>query len=294
MTEYPERVEWRVVVAAGVELAEHPIWDDVDDSLLWVDVLGGNVHRSGSANPSWTGHLGAVVGAIGLRRGGGLVAAVDQEFAFLDAGGRPDRDRLPAPVPAGARFNDAACDPGGRFLAGTAALDGTSAIGQLLQLHRDGRIDMLLEDLVESNGLDWSIDGKTLYFVDSGDPCIRRYDYDSETGRLGARRADLATFSELEGMPDGLTVDSDGDVWVALWQGGAIRRYASDGRLLACLSVPVSRPTCPGFGGPELDRLYLTSGWEGMSADERQAEPWAGYVLSAEVQATGRPAYRFG
>jgi len=294
VTENPEQVQWRVDVSAGVELAEHPIWDDATDTLVWVDVLGGNVHRTGSTEYAWSAHLGAVVGAAGLRRGGGLIVAVDEEFAFLDAAGRPDRDRVRAPVGVGTRFNDAACDPGGRFLAGTAALDGTSSVAQLLQLQPDGRIDVLLEGLVESNGLDWSSDGTTLYFVDSGDPCIRRYDYDVQTGRLGPRRADLATFSQLEGVPDGLTVDSEGDVWVALWQGGVVRRYASDGRLRASLAAPVSQPTCPGFGGSKRDRLYLASGWEGMSAEARLVEPLAGCVLSADVQATGRPAYRFG
>ncbi len=147
---------------------------------------------------------------------------------------------------------------------------------------------------MESNGLDWSADGETLYFVDSGEPCIRCYDYDAETGRIGARRGDLAAFSGPDGVPDGLTVDADGTVWVAMWQGSALRRYAPDGRLLACLSVPVSQPTCPGFGGPGLDCLYLTTAWEGMSAEARQIEPWAGHLLSADVGAIGRPPYRFG
>ncbi len=294
MTQNPEPVQWRVEVGVGVELAEHPVWDDASGSLVWVDVLSGDVHRLSPGGHDWASHLGAVVGAAGLRRGAGLVVAVDEEFAFLDASGKPDRDRVSAPVGVGTRFNDASCDPGGRFLAGTAALDGTSPIAQLMQLHPDGRIDVLLDGLVESNGLDWSTDGTTLYFVDSGDPCIRRYDYDAPTGRLGHRRADLATFSQLEGVPDGLTVDSDGDVWVALWQGGTIRHYAPDGVLRASFAVPVSQPTCAGFGGSKRDRLYLASAWEGMSAEARLAEPLAGCILSADVQATGRPAYRFG
>jgi sugar lactone lactonase YvrE len=287
-------ISWEVAAASGCELAEHPLWDGNDDSLVWVDVLSGSVHRLERSGSYHVSRLGSNVGAVGLRHDGGLVACVDDQFFFLDVAGRPDRAPLSAPLLEGSRFNDAACDPAGRFLAGTAALDGVSALGRLLQLHSDGTIKVLLEDLAESNGMGWSPDGGTFYFVDSGDPRIRRYDYKIESGRIGARRGDLTAFAGTDGVPDGLTVDADGAVWVAMWQGSALRRYASDGQLLAHLPLPVSRPTCPGFGGPALDRLYVTTAWEGMNSTEREAEPWAGHVLSAQVGAQGRPAYRFG
>ncbi|MDI1343771.1 MAG: SMP-30/gluconolactonase/LRE family protein, partial [Pseudolabrys sp.] len=143
MTDTHSPVDWRVEVAAGVELGEHPIWDDAADCLHWVDVLGGTAHRVHAGGETSSLHLGEVLGAVGLRRHGGMIAATDQNFAFRDAHGVIDRDPIAAPVPVGMRFNDAASDPAGRFLAGIVSQSGDS-LGQLIQLHTDGHIEVLL------------------------------------------------------------------------------------------------------------------------------------------------------
>ena len=292
MTDAPSPVQWRVEVAAGVELGEHPIWDDAAECLNWVDVLGGTVHRLHVGGETSSLRLGDVLGAVGLRMHGGIIAATDQHFAFRDARGVIDRDPIAAPVPAGMRFNDAASDPAGRFLAGIVSQAGDS-MGHLIQLHADGHIEVVLEELVESNGLAWSLDGATLYFVDSGEQCIRRYDYEGETGKIGPRRANVIEFPEGEGTPDGLVVDAEGAVWVAMWQGASVKRISPTGAVLCHLGLSVSQPTCAGFGGYSLDRLYVTSAWEGMSGDERNAEPGAGDLLSANIGVRGMPAHRF-
>ena len=286
------RGAWSVALAAGCELAERPVWDEHDQSLVWVDILGGSAHRLSSGGGDSAIAVGAPLGAAGLRHGGGLILASAGALVFLDAAGRCDREPIAAALPAGVRFNDGACDPAGRFLVGTTSLDGQRERGALLAVWPDGHIDVLLEGVTESNGLCWSPDGGTLYYVDSGEQHIRAYAYDVGTGRLGARR-DVVRIDDADGVPDGLAIDRSGAIWVALWEGSAVRRYAADGRRLAHLPLPVSRPTCPGFGGGELDRLFVTSAWEGMTPAGRAGERWAGHILVCDPGVSGMPANRF-
>jgi len=291
---------WRVVVAAGCELGEHPVWDAASGTVVWVDLPAGAVHRStppASYGEGW--HDGSVVvageiGVVALRADGGLIAAADSAFLRLDASGRPDGDPFPVDLPAGASFNDGACDPAGRFLAGTTSAADRPGNGVLWSLDPSGSITTLLEGIVESNGLGWSLDGSVLYYVDSGEPVVRRYSYDCADGSLGPRLADLAVVQDGGGVPDGLVVDADGAVWVALWEGGAVRQYAADGTLLAHLHVPVSLPTCPGFAGADLDQLVVTSAWQGLAPAVRADQPWAGHLLVAPVSVRGLLPHRFG
>ena len=198
-------------------------------------------------------------------------------------------------MPADARFNDGACDPAGRFWAGTVTVDVRPGAGALYRLDPDCSVSLVLDGVTESNGLAWSLDGGTFYFIDSGEPepRIRAFACDLATGELG-RAADLVRFPGGGPVPDGLVVDAEGSLWVAIWGGGQVHRYAPDGELLAVLPVPVSQPTCPAFGGPGLDELYLTTAWEGMTAGQRATEPLAGHVLRATPGARGHPGYSFG
>jgi sugar lactone lactonase YvrE len=283
---------WSVALAAGCELAERPVWDEHDQSLVWVDILGGSAHRLSPGGDDTAIPVGAPLGAAGLRHGGGLILASAGALVFLDAAGRADREPIDAGLPSGVRFNDGACDPAGRFLVGTSSLDGRRERGALLAVSPDGHIEVLLDGVTESNGLCWSPDGGTLYYVDSGEQHIRAYAYDVGTGRLGARR-DIVRIDDADGVPDGLAIDRSGAIWVALWEGWAVRRYAADGRQLAHLPLPVSRPTCPGFGAGALDRLFVTSAWEGMTPAGREGERWAGHVLVCEPGVSGMTTYRF-
>ena len=283
---------WSVALAAGCELAERPVWDERDRSLIWVDVLAGSAHRLSPGGDDAAIPVGAPLGAAGLRRGGGLILASAGALVFLDAAGQADREPIDADLPSGVRFNDGACDPAGRFLVGTSSLNGQRERGALLAVWPDGHIELLLDGVTESNGLCWSPDGGTLYYVDSGEQQIRAYAYDVATGRLGARR-DLVRIDDADGIPDGLAIDRTGAIWVALWEGWAVRRYAADGRQLAHLPLPVSRPTCPGFGAAQLDRLFVTSAWEGMTPAGRADEPWAGHILASDPGVSGMTTHRF-
>lgn len=303
---------WSVALPAGVELGERPVWDDATGTLVWVDILAGDLHRT-RFGPDGTGtgedhvvHLGAVLGTAGLRAGGGVVAAVtfadpaDSALLLLDVAGRPDADPIPLPLPAGVQFNDGVADPAGGFVVGTADAAMAPGRGSLYRVDPSGRVDLLLDGITESNGLAWSPDAGTLYYVDSGEPTIRCYDWDPATGRLGARRADLITLPDGAGCPDGLVVDAAGTVWAALWEGSAVQRRSPGGALLAELPVPATLPTCSGFGplGGERSLLYLTTARLDLAADARAAQPWAGHVLVADVTALpgarGLAPYRFG
>jgi len=196
--------------------------------------------------------------------------------------------RRPPGMLADIRFNDGACDPVGRFWAGTVAGDRRAGAGALYRLDPSGEMAVVLDGVTESNGLGWSPDGGTFYFIDSGEPRprIRAFPCDLAAGTLGAPR-DLVQPPPEQGIPDGLMVDAAGCVWVAFWGGHAVRRYSPAGELLAELPVPVSQPSCPALGGPDLADLYVTTAWEDMTQEQRAAEPLAGHLLRARANGAG-------
>jgi sugar lactone lactonase YvrE len=283
---------WEVAYRDDAEVAERPLWDAATGSLVWVDITGGLVHRLEIPGRHSKVAVSAPVGAAALRSRGGLVIAHDSELLFVAPDGTPGRAAVPFSHPPNIRFNDGACDPAGRFLIGTSSTDGRSGQGALYSVASDGNVTELLSDVTESNGLAWSLDGQTMYYVDSAHPEIRRYRYDAATGRLG-KAGVLRSFGDDEGQPDGLVVDADGAIWAAMWEGWAVCRISPAGEVLERIATPVSRPTCPAFGGSRLDQLYLTTGWQGMPQDERSNEPLAGSVLVAAPGARGMQPFRF-
>lgn len=289
-------IGWETALPAGAELGEHPFWDDRARALVWVDVLAGRVHRfTPGISDEVVIDLGVPVGAAAPAEGGGFVLAAADGFRRVHADGRPAWGPLrPDGMPEDARFNDGACDPQGRFFAGTVTTGLRPEAGALYRLDPDGTIRTVLESVTESNGISWSPAGSTLYYVDSGElaPRIRAFPFDGDAGKLGASR-DLVVFDPGNVVPDGLAVDAEGCIWVAMWGGSEVRRYDSDGRLLERHPLPVGRVTCPGFGGDDLEDLYVTTGWEGMSAAERQAEPLAGHLFRMRLGVRGLPAYLF-
>jgi sugar lactone lactonase YvrE len=284
-----------ILVDAHATLGEGPVWDDQQQRLLWVDILPGLVHRFDPA----TGRddifrAGKPVGAAGLRADGGLVMAVEDGFALLDRDWqRPDQVAVIEHTGPRARFNDGKCDPAGRFLAGTMAYDLTPGAGSLYRLDPDRSVTMLLPHVTISNGLCWTGDGTTLYYIDSPTQGIDAFDYDAGTGQPVNRRR-VAEIPRGAGMPDGMTIDADGCLWVALYGGSAVRRYTPAGKLDATVSFPAANITCPVFGGPGFGVLYVTSARDGLDEAKLAAQPHAGAVFAADVGTSGLPATRFG
>jgi pyruvate/2-oxoglutarate dehydrogenase complex dihydrolipoamide dehydrogenase (E3) component/sugar lactone lactonase YvrE len=277
-------------------LGEGVRWDARYNELLRVDLLDGLVFRdrlnnSGELVHVRTYHVPGTVGALAPVHGDdGWVLAAGQGFAYL----RPDGDLrlLSEVVPAGARMNDAACDPQGRFWAGTTADDHHAGGGALYRMDGTGRTEEVLSGLSISNGLGWSPDGTTMYLVDSGPRVIYAFDFDQDRGAISGKRV-LVTVPEEMGTPDGMTVDAAGDLWVAMYGGCRINRYSPDGALRQTLPIPAEQCTCCAFAGPELKWLYVTTATEYWSEEQRRLEPTAGVVYRLPTDATGRPAEPF-
>jgi sugar lactone lactonase YvrE len=276
------------------ELGEGVRWDARHDELLRVDILRGRVHRdrvdsNGGLVPVRTYEVGGLVGAVTPIDGDdGWLLARDRGFAHLALDGSVRQ--IAEVAPPGVRMNDAACDPQGRFWAGTMSSEPGGAT--LYRLDRHGAVEPMLDDLTVSNGLGWSPDGRTMYHADSGPRLVRAFDFDAERGTISHPRV-LLDLDDADGAPDGLTVDVIGDLWIAIWGAGQVRRYAPDGTLHEVLEVPTPETTCCAFGGPELRRLYVTTATEHWTDERRRAEPGAGLVYRFDTAVSGPPAEPF-
>jgi sugar lactone lactonase YvrE len=222
------------------------------------------------------------------RRGGGAVIGVERGFALEGADGT--LTRLPELWGAdhGVRMNDGGCDPNGRFYCGSMAYDKTTGAGALYRLDPDGSTAVVLEGVTISNGLEWSPDGVLAYYTDTATQQVAVFDFDEASGLTGRRT--FVSIPEEDGAPDGLTVDAQGGVWIALNQGGEVRRYTPAGVLDAKVEVPVRGVTACAFGGPALDELFITTSREGLAPGD---EPRAGSLFRAAVGVRGRPVREF-
>jgi sugar lactone lactonase YvrE len=246
---------------------EGPVWFGEPGVLHFVDMLAGDVLRL-AADGTLTErlHVGSVAAALRPRAGGGLVLGVERGFALVEPDGRittlPEVWTDPS-----VRMNEGACDPTGAFYCGSMAYDYTRGAGHLYRLDPSGDVTAVLDSISCSNGLGWSPDHDVAYYVDS---FTHRIDvFDQEGPKLAGRRT-FVDLSEVEGLPDGLTVDAEGGVWVAFYGGSAIRRYRPDGVLDALVTVPASRVTSCTFGGVDLGDLFVTTSREGLADDEER------------------------
>ena len=263
------------------QLGEGIRWDARRDEMLAVDILAGRVARGrvrddGSLERVRVYQLPWTVGMIAPVEGDdGWLLGAGRGFVYLAPDGT---QRTIAEVsPAGTRMNDGACDPQGRFWGGTLADDHHEGGGALYRLDRTGRTELMLDGLTISNGIGWSPDGRTMYLVDSGPRVIHAFAFDGDRGTISDGRI-LVTVPEDVGAPDGMTVDAAGDLWVAIYGGGRVNRYAPDGSLRKAYPIPARECTCCAFGGPGLNRLFVTTATEGWTDEQRRADPAAGLV----------------
>ncbi|HZF89660.1 SMP-30/gluconolactonase/LRE family protein [Streptomyces sp.] len=282
---------YEVAVRAEATLGEGPTWDAAGDRLLWIDILGSRVHTYEPATGRRTVRTTEQhVGAVKPRAGGGLVLNLRDGVALLDPDGA-FRWLHHEPVP-GRRANDAAVAPDGALWAGTMRYDEAPGGGTLSRLTGDGTVDVVLDDVAVSNGTGWSPDGRLMYYIDTPTRRVDVFDVldvlDVAGGRVGNRRT-LAEIEEGAGFPDGLTVDAEGCVWVALWDGGAIRRYTPGGELDRVIELPTPRVTACAFGGTDLRDLYVTTARVGLPAPH----PLSGslLVIPGAGQGLAQPAF---
>ena len=280
----------RVALDSKDQLGEGPFWDERRGELLRVDIVRGRVHGwRPSDGASWRRSMPGEVSAVIPRAGGeGLLLAVGRRIVLDDGQvlAELEDDR------SANRFNDCKCDPQGRLWAGTMSKDRAPGAAALHSLAAGGPIELVLPNTTISNGLGWSPVGDRMYFVDSATQRMDVFDFDAATGAIADRRP-FASIAPADGLPDGIAVDAEGGVWVCLFGGGAVRRYAEDGALDAVIPLPVTNPTSPAFGGPDLRTMYITSARHGLSSAQLAAEPPAGAVLALEPGVAGLPGSRF-
>jgi len=283
-----------LVLDAHAELGEGPIWDDERQRLLFVDIMRGIVHEFDPATGSdRTYEIGEPVSAIALTRRGVYLLATKTGFVTLDP--KTATTARVAFVEAEVtdnRMNDGYVDARGRFWAGTMSMFGRRH-GSLYRLDPDGTITRMIGGVSTSNGIDWSPDGKQMYYVDTPTARIDVFDFDEANGTISNHRV-LVDIPHKAGHPDGLIVDAEGFLWLALWAGGAIHRYAPDGRLDQAIPMPATHPTKCAFGGPDLSDLYVTSASIELSADGKKAQPHAGGLFLLRPGVRGRLPHRFG
>ena len=261
---------------------EGPVWDAAIGRLLWVDLLQGDLLLTAPDGNTERRHVSEVLACVVPRSAGGHVVATERGFALLFSDGQI------TPLPEvwsdeSVRMNDGACDPQGRFFCGSMAYDAATGRGALYRLDPDRSVHTVHSGVTISNGLGWAPDGSRAYYIDSG------------TQRVDVCSADLAQrrpFVEIPpsaGTPDGLTVDAEGGVWVALWGGSAVHRYSTTGELDEVLRLPVAQVSSCAFGGDDYETLFITTSAEGLS----DPEPGAGALYVATPGPRGIPTLAF-
>lgn len=283
-----------LVLDAKAELGEGPIWDDHRHRLLFVDIMRGDIHEfDPQTGRDRVVHVGRPVGCVALTtRGDWIVAARGGFFRVDPVSGR---STLIAPIEADShntRMNDGYVDARGRFWAGSMGVGGARELGALYRLDPDGTVRRMLANVSISNGIDWSPDNKRMYYCDLPLGRIDVFDFELDRGAIRNRQA-FVDFPPEIGYPDGLVVDAEGFVWVGIWEGGSVHRYAPDGRLDRIVPVPVSQTTKCAFGGRDLKDLYITTAWIGLDKVALAEQPLAGGLFRFRPGVAGQPVRRF-
>ena len=286
-----------LVLDAKARLGEGAVWDASRRLLYWVDIEGHEVHVFDPASRSDRAYaVGDTVGTVVPRARGGVALALGRAFATLDLEsrkltvlGEPEAEK----VRRGNRFNDGKCDPHGRFWAGTMAVSEAGGAGGLYRLDPDGRIHRMLDGVSISNGIVWSASADRMYYIDTPSREVAVFDYDDASGAISNRQV-AVRFPADHGWPDGMTIDAEGRLWIAEWDGGCVSRWdPATGRLLQRIGLPASRVTSCAFGGPGLDELYVTTAWTRLDPDRRSAQPLAGGLFRVRPGVKGVPAAAF-
>lgn len=280
------------VLEARSRLGECPLWDATRNLLYWVDIYNHRVHQFNPATQEDRFFdVGDVVGPIALAGSGRLILAQRDRVAFLhtQTGQVTPLISVEADKPNN-RFNDGKCDPQGRFWFGSVSQEPHQA--NLYRYDPDGSVHLMESKLTISNGLGWSPDGNTFYLTDSQPHKIYAYDFDAATGAITNRRT-LIDLSEEEFEPDGMTIDAEGCLWSAMWNGWCVIRFDPEGKEMQRVKLPVQRPTSCTFGGDRLTDLYITTGSVGLSQQEIEQGFYAGDLFCVQTDVVGLPSYAF-
>ena len=273
-------------------LGEGPLWHPIEHVLYWVDIAGQQLHRldiKTHQHRLWD--MPALIGCIAPTTNGNLIAGIGDEICYIELPSGKVTPRIK--IPDGLRINDGKCDRQGRLWLGTICVE--KPIAHLYRFDPDGKLHTMLDGIHVSNGLDWSLDDQTFYYTDSMTHQIFQFDFDADTGQISRRRSFITLPSE-QGVPDGLTIDAQGNIWSAHWNGWKVVQYTANGQIAQTINMPVQRPTSCTFGGANLDTLFITS----CSIDvgepiDKTLDLPAGSVFAIRIpEVIGLPANTFG
>lgn len=279
-----------VAGSESYELAEGPVWDADHERLLWVDIAQGKVlcgrlreeHVEVIEERCFAGPVAAVVPTADR----GLLVTLHRGFAAVASDGALRTGRAVLPESEDSRFNDGGCDPLGRFLVGSMSLDGRERTERMYRLDAAGAVEVVDDGLTLSNGLAWSPDGHTLHHIDTVPGIVWSRAYDPASGAMGPRRVQLRID---DGAPDGLCVDTSGNLWIAVWGAGQIRCFDGAGEHVATVEVEAPHTSSVAFVGPARDRLLVTTARADLSPAQLDAYPLSGRLFLADVGARGLP-----
>lgn len=288
-----DKIDVELVTDIKAELGEGPLWSPQEQSIYWIDVTQREVFRHNlSTKKAERFAVSGMPGCIGLRQGGGIIAAYRTGPALisLETG---EETKIPSTIDFGKeRFNDGKCDRRGRFFAGTMDKTMKEPIGALYRIDPDLSVTRVADGIRLSNGMAWSPDDRTLYHNDSRPGYVYAYDYDIETGIPTNRRVHI-DLSSSGYHPDGCTVDAEGYLWLAEVNAGRVGRYAPDGRRVGGIELPTSRVSSVMFGGPNLDMLFITTMSYNLTPEQAAAQPLAGRLFVAHPGVKGLPEPAF-
>ena len=274
-------------------LGEGPVWDAANHTILWVDIMGCAIHELNmKSNALRSISTPSMIGSFALCTDGNILAAMQDGFIFID---RITGAVSPLSDPEAAfpdnRFNDGKTDPAGRFWAGSMSLSGENGTGNLYMVDQQLNVKKQIENVSISNGLCWSLDQRFFYYIDTPTMEVVCYDYDNQTGEI-TNKTTVITIPAKEGYPDGMTIDSEGMLWIAHWEGWQVARWdPSTGNKIDSIHLPVSLVTSICFGGENMDDMFITSARVGLTDEQLAEEPLAG--SSFIISKTGFKGFTF-
>lgn len=290
-------MQWELAVNHACQLGEGPVWDKKNKTILWVDILNGEIHQLYTDKKEHTiTKIGNKISSLVLKSSGGMIGTFENGFAEIDLlNNKIHYIKKVEENLSNNRFNDGKCDPAGRFWAGTMdEVNGIEGAGNLYAMEANYAVSLKVKNVSCSNGLAWSPDCSTFYFIDTPTRRINAYDYDMVTGMISNERV-IFDIPEQDGYPDGMTIDTDGMLWIAHWDGWKISRWdPSTGKQLFRVLLPVSRITSCTFGGDKMDEIYITSAAVGLSKKDLIEQPLAGSLFVIKNSGfKGISAYEF-
>lgn len=283
-----------VVLDCKAELGEGPIWDPDVQSLYWVNIHANELHiYDPTSGKDRCIDCGQMVGTVVGRQSGGLMVALENGFASVDLETETIQHIVDPENNSEARFNDGKCDPAGRFWAGSLPLSEDVPEGSLYSLETDLSVQKRLSGITIANGIVWTSDQETMYYIDTPTMKIDAYDYDIQTGDLSNHRV-AVTVPEEYGWPDGMAIDSEDKIWVGHWGGWQVTRFDPlTGETLQTIKLPTAQVTACAFGGPNLDQLYITTAKATLDDAALEKQPHAGNLFVTKVDVSGVPSHKF-